>query len=93
MQNDSKFLGICILVAAFILSGAIVMHGNSSNVTDSSSRPEESVGRYQFHPSNPPGIIWILDTTTGEVKTQSGLAQQVVKRHRVGLESGNQQPR
>ena len=72
MQNDSKFLGICILVASVLLGGAIVIHGNVANVTDSSSQPEEAVGRYQFHPSNPPGVIWILDTTTGEVKTQRG---------------------
>jgi len=62
MQPQSKFLGICILVSSLIIGAALVFHANKDN----------SVGRYQFHPSNPPGVIWILDTTTGEVKTQRG---------------------
>jgi len=26
------------------------------------------IGRYQFHPSTPPGAIWRIDTTTGIVR-------------------------
>jgi hypothetical protein len=59
-MSHARFLGACILVAAVLVSGAIVYHARSQ------------VGRYQFHPSSPPGVIWIIDTTTGEVKTQSG---------------------
>jgi hypothetical protein len=85
MQDNSKFLGICILIASFLLSGAIIVHGNTGSATDAadtsrsdtdaadtSTESPQPIGRYQFHPSDPPGVIWILDTTTGEVKTQSG---------------------
>jgi hypothetical protein len=59
-MDNLKFLGICILLASVILSAAIVWHGKSG------------VGRYQFQASTPPGVIWKLDTATGEVTTQSG---------------------
>ncbi|NLE36617.1 MAG: hypothetical protein GX621_01170 [Pirellulaceae bacterium] len=61
MQN-SKFLGVCLLISSLILSVAIVYHGKASS----------DVGRYQFHASNPPGVIWVIDTTTGKVKSQNG---------------------
>ncbi len=74
MQIDSKFLGVCILISAVLLSSAIVFHGNATSNTVDSSPPvalsPNPVGRYQFHPSDPPGVIWILDTTTGEIKTR-----------------------
>ena len=65
MQN-SKFVGVCLLLASLILSAAIVYHAKASTATST------GIGRYQFHPSTPPGVIWILDTTTGQVKSQSG---------------------
>ena len=60
-MSDQKFLGLCLVVAALILGAAIVYHAH---------RPGSSVGRYQFQPSTPPGVIWVIDTTTGEVKTR-----------------------
>jgi len=58
-MNHPRFLGVCILLAAALVSGAILYHARTQ-------------GRYQFHPSSPPGVIWVIDTTTGEVKTQRG---------------------
>jgi hypothetical protein len=58
-MSDSKFLGVCILAAAVIVSAAILYSGNA-----------QQNGRYQFHPSSPPGVIWVMDTVTGEIKTQ-----------------------
>jgi len=65
MQNN-KFLGLCVLVSAIILSAAVVYHANAGRHP---SIPQSSIGRYQFQPSTPPTMIRILDTTTGEVKT------------------------
>ena len=60
--DSTKFLGICILLSAIVLSAAICWHAKSTSL----------IGRYQFQPSNPPGVIWTLDTTTGEVTTKPG---------------------
>ena len=62
-MNHAKFLGVCVLIAATLLSAAIVFHAY---------RMGPQVGRYQFHPSSPPGVIWVIDTTTGEVKARNG---------------------
>ncbi len=43
MEAQSKFLGVCILLAAAILAGALVYHAQS--------------GRYQFHPESPIRIL------------------------------------
>jgi hypothetical protein len=53
-MQSSKFVGVCLLLSSLILSAAIVYHAKT--------------GRYQFHPSTPPGVIWTMDTSTGEVK-------------------------
>jgi hypothetical protein len=59
MQN-SKFVGVCVLISSLIVSVAIVYHAKAS-------------GRYQIHvpPSSPPSVIWVVDTTTGEVKIKA----------------------
>ena len=57
--SDLKFLGVCLVIAGVVLGVAIVYHGRGG-----------PVGRYQLQPSNAPGIIWVIDTTTGEVKTR-----------------------
>jgi len=54
-MDSQKFLGICLVVAAVIIAGAIYLHDGRS--------------RYQFQQSNPPGVIYVFDTWTGEVKT------------------------
>jgi len=64
MQN-SKFIGVCLLLSSLILSAAIVYHARAATANG-------AIGRYQFQPSNPPGVIWVMDTTTGQVKTSSG---------------------
>ena len=64
MQN-SKFVGVCLVLSSFILSAAILLHARAAV-------PPNANGRYQFHPSTPPGVIWVIDTTTGEVKGRSG---------------------
>jgi hypothetical protein len=61
-MNDSKFLGLCILIAALIIGGSLVYQSHV--------RAEPPlVGRYQFMKSDAPAVMWIMDTTTGEVKT------------------------
>jgi hypothetical protein len=65
MQN-SKFVGACLLISSLILSVAIVYHAKASTPTSN------DIGRYQFHASNPPGVIWVIDTTTGKVKVTGG---------------------
>ena len=65
MQN-SKFVGACLLISSLILSVAIVYHAIASTPTSS------DIGRYQFQASNPPGVLWVIDTTTGETKGRSG---------------------
>jgi hypothetical protein len=57
-MDKQRFLGICIVIAAVIIAAAIYFHDSHS--------------RYQFQPSNPPGMIWIIDTWTGVVKTNPG---------------------
>jgi hypothetical protein len=64
----NKFLGICVLISSVIVAGALLLTGHMI----SSPAPESQIGRYQFHPSTPPGVIWKLDTTTGQVTTQNG---------------------
>lgn len=68
-MNDGKFLGVCIVVAACIVAGALCHHAAK---TSPRAEEETGIGRYQFHPSNPPGVIWTIDTVTGEVKSRSG---------------------
>jgi hypothetical protein len=53
---------VCVLIASIVLAAAIVYHA---------SRTNSQIGRYQFQPSSPPGVIWVIDTITGEVKTRS----------------------
>lgn len=64
-----KFIGICVLVSAVLLSSAIAYH---AKLTSPPIPQKDPVGRYQFHPSTPPGVIWVIDTTTGESKSRSG---------------------
>ncbi|MGE5191180.1 MAG: hypothetical protein ACM3U2_01680, partial [Deltaproteobacteria bacterium] len=59
-MQSSKFLGVSILISAVVLSTAVVVHGKLA-------APASAIGRYQFHPSTPPGVLWVIDTTTGEV--------------------------
>jgi len=68
-MDSSKFLGVYIVVAACIVAGALCYHA-----TKTSPRTEEEggIGRYQFHPSNPPGVIWTIDTVTGKVTPRNG---------------------
>jgi hypothetical protein len=65
-MNNSKFLGICILISAVIVSMGLIYHAQKT------SSVESGVGRYQFHQSNPPGVIRIIDTVTGEVEARNG---------------------
>ena len=72
-MNESKFLGICIVVSSVILAGAIAFHAKKDPVATKQSKSksaESQIGRYQFQPSNPPGVIWIIDTTTGKVTSR-----------------------
>ena len=57
-MSSNKFLGVCIVIAAFLIAAAIVY-----------ARPARRVGRYQFHASSPSEVILIIDTTTGESQT------------------------
>ena len=59
-----KFLGLCLVVAALIVGAAVVYHARGPAAPGTGN----PVGRYQFQPSNPPGVIWVIDTTSGEVK-------------------------
>ncbi len=65
-MNDCRILGACILLASVILSAAILCHAYLA--APPHAGPE--IGRYQFQPSTPPGVIWVIDTTTGNVKAQ-----------------------
>ena len=62
METQMKFLGVCIVVVAAIVAGALIYHAQRTRQT----------GRYQFHPSTPPGVIWKMDTVTGEIKAGNG---------------------
>jgi len=68
-MDRSKFLGVCIVAAACIVAGALCYHAAK---TSPRTEEESGIGRYQFHPSNPPGVIWKIDTVTGEITTGSG---------------------
>jgi hypothetical protein len=64
-MDKIKFFGICILMASIVLSGAIIWH----------ARMTADVGRYQFHLLTSPDYnekLTVIDTKTGEVKTNSG---------------------
>jgi len=65
-MTNVKFLGICIVLAAVIISAGLIYHAQKTTNVSS------EIGRYQFQPSNPPGVIWTIDTVTGEVKARSG---------------------
>jgi hypothetical protein len=65
MAGD-RFLGVCIVIASVVVGGAIAYHARAATTAAS------EVGRYQFQPSNPPGVIWVIDTTTGKVTSGSG---------------------
>jgi hypothetical protein len=63
-MNDSKFLGVCVVIAAIIIGGSIIYQART--------RPEPmQFGRYQFQafPTAGSVMIWEMDTATGEVKT------------------------
>lgn len=62
-MDSKKFLGICILISSIIVSVAILYHAGATKT---------EIGRYQFHPSNPPGVIWKMDTITGNITTGNG---------------------
>ena len=49
-MSDLKFLGVCIVVAAAMISGTLF------------ARPQ--AGRYEFVRTAPNGITYVLDTTT-----------------------------
>lgn len=68
-MTGDRFLGVCILAASAILGGSIAYHATAIAPPPAS---EPQVGRYQFQPSNPPGVIWVIDTTTGKVTTGNG---------------------
>ncbi len=70
-MQDSKFVGLCVLISSLVLSASIVYHARASAPITPTITPD-TVGRYQFHPSNPPGVVWVIDTTTGEVKSKAG---------------------
>jgi hypothetical protein len=53
--DNQKFLGICIVISAVIIAGAICIHAHSN--------------RYQLQFSNPPGVTYVFDTWTGELKS------------------------
>lgn len=79
-MNDSKFLGRSIVIAAVLVASALCFHvvKTSAPAKKKSADPDsaidelEGIDRYQFHPSNPPGVIWIIDTVTGKVTSRSG---------------------
>ena len=60
--TNVKFLGTCIVLTAAMVSGALIYHAQKTNVGS-------EIGRYQLQPSNPPGVNWVIDTVTGDVKT------------------------
>lgn len=53
-MDNQRFLGLCFLISAVLLAGALYLHARS--------------GRYQLQQSTPPGVVYILDTWTGEVR-------------------------
>jgi hypothetical protein len=60
-MEKERFLGVCILVAAVILAIALVYHAQQAS----------AVGRFQVHFSDPPGIIYTIDTVTGNVESRN----------------------
>ena len=73
-MNGSKFLGICIVISFAILAAAVIFHArrDPAIAQPKASAPASQIGRCQFAPSNSPGVIWVIDTTTGKVRAQSG---------------------
>ncbi len=63
-MDGKKFLGVCILLAAIILAVAVVWHAKAT------AKATSQVGRYQFLMHEDPAVMWIIDTTTGEVTAQ-----------------------
>lgn len=78
-MNNSKFLGVSIVIAAVIVASALCYHAAKTNHRgrEEGGNPSprtkgvEGIGRYQFQPSNPPGVIWVIDTVTGKVTSQN----------------------
>ena len=69
----NKFTGVCMLISSLIIATAILLRGGGGGrITQSQPQSQSQIGRYQFHPSTPPGVIWVLDTTTGEVTSKKG---------------------
>lgn len=60
-MENAKFLGTRMVIAAAIVAVALVYHAHNTS----------AIGRYQFHPSNPPGMIWTIDTVTGDAKARN----------------------
>jgi hypothetical protein len=50
-MSDTKFLGLCIVAAAALLSAAIYLAA--------------AAHRYEFQQSNPPGVKYVFDRQTG----------------------------
>ncbi len=59
IMQDSKFVGVCLLLSSLILAAAIIYHGKQA--TDN--------GRYQFQPASGDSF-WIMDTANGQVHRQ-----------------------
>ena len=59
-MDGRKFLGICIVLAALIIAGAIIWH----------ARTASRIGRYQMIMHQDPAVIWVIDTTTGEISVR-----------------------
>jgi len=59
-MEGRKFLGMCIVLAALILAGAIVWH----------ARTASRIGRYQMVLLQDPAVIWVIGTTTGEIRVR-----------------------
>ncbi len=53
--DSQKFLGICILISSLIIAAAIFIHAHKN--------------RYRLQFSNPPGVTYVFDTWTGELKS------------------------
>jgi len=70
---SNKSTGIYLLIASLIVATAILIRGGDAAAQpQTASPPASQIGRYQFHPSTPPGVIWIIDTTTGEITSKKG---------------------
>lgn len=61
VMDSNKFLGISMLVSACFVAGALLWNART--------------GRYQFQPSNPPGVLWVIDTVTGRITTGTAMSR------------------